>query len=164
LSPPMLPPSPPLTAPGAVAVLLMVGVDLAPAIVMLNDPVPCPGQLNWTEYCPPTLASESTTAVVGEPGRMVTVLKTPEAAVAVVLQPLADRVTRPPGATVEGLTLKTGDVTLLSVAVAVGVVSVNEATPSRAADATRIARMDIPPGLRGAAAERISTKAENAPR
>ena len=47
-------------------------------------------------------------AVAEVPGLMVTVSKTPEEAVAVVLHPLADRVTRPPGATVEGVTREDG--------------------------------------------------------
>lgn len=107
-----LPPSPPRTPDGVVvgaldvvAVELVVGVDRPPAIVRLKLPRWLP-QVNCTEYWAPGRAAGSTVATADVPGLMVTASKIPDDAVAVVLQPLAESATRPPGATVEGLTVK----------------------------------------------------------
>src|SRR5690242_10829369 len=96
---------------------------------------------------------------------MVTVSNTPEDAVAVVEQPRAARVTLPPGATTDGVTVypfppPDGPPAVAAYAVTAGPVRASAAAPSRATGATRIARMVNPPGPRGAAAERISTKCQ----
>lgn len=148
-----------------VLVELVVGVLGAALIVRFTFAVELGDvlQVNVTSYAAAGLASQSTVALAVPPLGMVTVSNTPEDAVAVVEHPLAARVTWPPGAIAEGVTvyplpLLDGPPAVAAYAVTAGAVMANAAAPSRATGATRIARMVIPPGPRGAVAERIPAK------
>ncbi|MFF8955044.1 hypothetical protein [Streptomyces sp. NPDC014894] len=74
---------------GVIVVVLIVGDEVPPAMVRLNEPRRLP-QVNWTECSVPGRAAELTVATDEVPDRMVTASKTPDDAVAVLSQPLAD--------------------------------------------------------------------------
>lgn len=148
---------------------LIVGAAVGvPLIVRVTVSVIPPVQLNATVYTAPRRASASTVAMAAEPGAMVTVSKMPAEAVAVLAQPGALSVTRPPGATSEGDTTKSPGALARaargfgagapSAAKAAGAARARAAAPSRAVDAARIARMVNPPGPEGQPRKGVSAK------
>lgn len=90
-----------------VAVDVRVGVGDGVPPEMVRSVVPCwPLQVKVTSYIAPGLASQKMEARADPPEGMGVSSKTPDSAVAVLLQLVTVRVTWPPAAITEGVTAK----------------------------------------------------------